>query len=587
MSSLNPEQRSRALAAMAEQTVDVLVVGGGVTGAGVALDAASRGLSTAIVEAQDWASGTSSRSSRLVHGGLRYLYQLDVRLVAESLHERGLLLTTIAPHLVQAQPFLWPLRTPVIERAYSALGVGMYDALAIAGARGRRLVPTQKHFNRAQAKAAFPEIDENSLVGAIRYFDARVDDARLVVSLVRTAVRFGAHAASRTEVIGYLHEDGAVRDGGADRTARDGTARVVGARVRDLETGNEFDIRARQVINATGIWTEQTQQLAGAGGGLKVLASKGAHIVVPRDRIRADVGMFLRTETSVLFLIPWPEYWVIGTTDTAWHEPLQHPVPTSADIDYILEQANSALAEPLTREDIIGTYAGLRPLLQPEMLDQTSESQVSREHTVAQVAPGLIAIAGGKLTTYRVMAKDAVDFALGAQAGARPSITDRTPLVGAEGYAAMLNRAPHLMVTYGWDATRTEHLMDRYGARITSLTTLIDEVPDLNEPLATAPEYLRAEVVLACTEEGALHLEDILISRIRLNSSTPDRGSSAAAEIAELAAVCLDWDAAQLAHEVENYRSRVEAELAAQQEPTDADAARVRLRVPDVVGDFD
>lgn len=571
MTALNPHQRGADLAAMGAHVHDILVIGGGVTGAGVALDAASRGLTTAVVEAQDWASGTSSRSSRLVHGGLRYLYQLDFPLVAEALRERGLLLTTLAPHLVRAQPFLWPLRVPVVERAYSAVGVGLYDALAIAGARGRRTVPVQKHLTRAQVKRAFPAIEATSLVGAIRFFDARVDDARLVLTLIRTARRFGARAASRARVVALLREGD----------------RVTGAMVRDLETGVEHRVRARHVINATGVWTEQVQRLAGVDDGLKVLASKGSHILVPRDRIRADAGMFLRTEKSVLFLIPWQRYWVIGTTDTAWHGPLQHPVPTRADIDYILDQANSLLSDPLTRGDIIGTYAGLRPLLQPARFDESASAKVSREHTVAQVAPGLTTVAGGKLTTYRVMAADAVDLALGQRARALPSVTDRTPLLGADGYWATLRRAPHLMARYGWDATRTEHLLDRYGSLIGDLTDLIDADPALGEPLATAPDYLRAEVAIACRDEGALHLEDILCARIRLNSETRDRGASAVDEIADLAAEWLAWDADRLAAEKQNYRDRVAAERAAEDEDTDAAAAAVRGQVADVVGQFD
>lgn len=293
--------------------VDVLVIGGGVTGAGIALDAATRGLTTAIVEAQDWASGTSSRSSRLVHGGLRYLYNLDFKLVAEALHERGLLLTKLAPHLVKAQPLLWPFRQPVIERGYSTLGVGLYDAMAVVGSKFNAAVPIQRHLSKKAALANSPSLDPDSLVGAMVYHDARVDDARLVITLVRTAVANGALAASRVSVV---------------RLTKDASGRVTGAVVRDNESGAESTIRARHVIGATGVWTEETQNLAEASGGLKVLASKGIHVLVPRERIRSATGMFLRTEKSVLFIIPWPRYWLIGTTDTAWHEQLRHPVPT-------------------------------------------------------------------------------------------------------------------------------------------------------------------------------------------------------------------------------------------------------------------
>lgn len=567
--ALTPTQRSSALAALGSEKFDVLVIGGGVTGAGIALDAASRGLRTAIVEAQDWASGTSSRSSRLVHGGLRYLYNLDFALVAEALAERGRLLTTIAPHLVEAQPFLWPLKRRVIERAYSALGVGLYDAMAIAGAGWKKSVPVQKHLSHQGALQRFPEIDPTSMIGAIEFYDARVDDARLVITLVRTALAHGAVAASRTAVTAVT------KDG----------ARVTGAVVRDVETGEQITVSATHVINATGVWTEQTQDLAGGTGGLKVLASKGVHILVPRERLTAQSGLFLRTEKSVLFVIPWQHYWVIGTTDTAWHEPLKHPVPSAADIDYVLEQANQVLASPLTRQDIIGAYAGLRPLLQPKVLDESASTKVSREHTVTEVAPGMTAIAGGKLTTYRVMASDAVDFALGDAAKARPSVTADLPLLGATGFEELRARAAEISASYGIDTGEVTHLLRRYGSELDDVLALIDQDPSLGRPLAAAPQYLRADVHRACAVEGALHLEDILVARVRLNSESADRGASAVDEVAEIAAPLLGWDDARVEAEKQNYRDRVAAELAAQEQPDDAAAAAARLEAADIVGD--
>ncbi|MHB1064792.1 MAG: glycerol-3-phosphate dehydrogenase/oxidase [Georgenia sp.] len=570
-SALTRESRDAALAAMSdEEGLDVLVIGGGVTGAGIALDAATRGLRTGIVEAQDWAGGTSSRSSKLVHGGLRYLYQLDFKLVAEALKERGTLLRVTAPHLVHAQPFLWPLKTPVIERAYSAVGVGLYDALSIITGRGRS-VPIQKHYTKKGAKELFPGIRDDYLVGAIRYYDARVDDARLVIDLVRTAAGHGALAASRTQVTDLV---------------TDAAGRVTGATIRDLESGRTHQVAARHVINATGVWTEETQALTGTDAGLKVLASKGVHIVVPKERINGTTGLFLRTEKSVLFIIPWDRYWVIGTTDTAWHEARQHPVATSTDIDYILDHANAVLADPLTRDDIIGTFAGLRPLLQPgtKGADETKSTKVSREHTVTEAAPGLTVIAGGKLTTYRVMAEDAVDFALGAaRAAALPSLTASTPLVGAEGLRSATRRSGTIARERGWTAERVQHLLGRYGSEIADVLALIDADPTLGEPLQHAPEYLRAEVAFAVTHEGALHVEDIVQNRVRLEIETPDRGASAADEIADVAAPVLGWDDATRAAEAAAYRRRAAAVTTAEGESTDADAERLRLEVPDLV----
>lgn len=569
-SALNAEQRTRALTELTSgEPLDLLVVGGGVTGAGIALDAASRGLRTGIVEMGDWASGTSSWSSKLVHGGLRYLYQLDFPLVHEALTERGRLLTTTAPHLVKPQPFLWPLKHHY-ERVYSAVGVGLYDALAVAGARGRCTVPLQKHLGRRGTQELAPALDTSQLVGAIRFHDARVDDARLVIDLVRSAVGLGAFAASRTQVTKYL---------------TDGAGTVTGARVVDRETGREHDIRATRTINATGVWTEQTQNLAAHEGGLKVLASKGIHIVVPKEAIDAKTGIFLRTEKSVLFIIPWPRYWVIGTTDTPWQHNVSKPVATSADIDYILEHANAALSRPLTRDDIIGTYAGLRPLLQPQLKpgSDTASAKISREHTVTRVAPGLTAIAGGKLTTYRVMAQDAVDHALGDElATTRPSRTTTLPLVGANGYRELAGHAEELASTRGWPLTRVTHLLDRYGSETPALLAAADEHDASlavgsrelawGEPLTGAPDFLRAEVAWAVTHEGATHLDDVLLRRVRLDIERRDRGLSASDEILAIMAPLLGWDAADIDRERQAYADRVAQIAAAEAEADDAAA---------------
>ena len=564
--ALTQEQRAESLQAMSTETFDVLVIGGGVTGAGIALDAASRGLSTAVIEGQDWASGTSSRSSRLVHGGLRYLYNLDFKLVAEALKERGRLLTVIAPHLVEAQPFLWPLKTPVIERAYSAVGVGMYDALAVIGA-GKKTVPIQKHHSKKGALKRFPEVKPDALCGAIEFYDARVDDARLVITLIRTALKYGAQAASRVKVTAIL---------------KDSKGHASGVEAEDLETGEKLTIKAKRIINATGVWTEETQDMAGGTGGLKVLASKGIHIVIPRERLKAKTGLFLRTEKSVLFIIPWQHYWVIGTTDTAWHEQLKHPVPTSADIDYVLDHANEVLDKPLTRADIIGTYAGLRPLLQPRVLDESKSTKVSREHTVTEVIPGMVAIAGGKLTTYRVMAKDAVDFALGERAKNLPSITETVPLLGAVGLTAMKRQGNRLERSYGWSTAMVDHLLHRYGSGIRDLTAAIEEQPDLAKPLEHASAYLRAEIHFAATHEQVIHLEDLLLHRTRLSYEVADAGRAALDEILAIVAPVLGWDEAKVAAEKASYIARCDATDAAALASTDAEAEAARKLAADV-----
>jgi len=568
---LTAESRRQALTALeastsADAELDVLVIGGGVTGAGIALDAVTRGLSTAIVEAQDWAAGTSSRSSKLVHGGLRYLQMLDFHLVKEALTERDLLLKDIAPHLVRPVPFLYPLEHRVWERAYVGAGIALYDTLASV-APGRRAMPLHRHLSRSRMEKKFPDLAHDAAVGAVQYWDASVDDARLVSTLVRTATSYGAHAASRTQVV---------------ELTKGSTGAVNGAILEDLETGRRITVRARAVINATGVWTEDTESLAGSEGGLRVLASKGVHIVVPRERIKGQVGLILQTEKSVLFIIPWSRYWVIGTTDTPWEQELTHPVATAADIDYILEHANAVLAQPLTRDDIIGTYAGLRPLLQPGTKEGTSSAKVSREHTTASPTPGLTVIAGGKLTTYRVMAKDAVDFAIGQRAAALPSITDKIPLVGAVGLGAVRRQARPWASKFGWTPQMVDHLLHRYGSNLRDIVSLCEADPSLAEPLEHAPAYLRAEISYGVTHEGALHLEDLLLHRTRLNYEVLDRGLGALPEIADIVAPLLGWSDERKAEEIAAYRARAAAEEAAENEPDDVTAERARLAADDV-----
>ncbi len=462
--------------------------------------------------------------------------------------------------------FLYPLEHRIWERAYVGAGVALYDTLATASGR-RRALPFHRHLSRKGMLRRFPDLRHDAAVGALQYWDASVDDARLVLTLIRTAAAYGALAASRTQLV---------------ELTKDEAGTVDGAVVVDLETGREHRIRARAVINSTGVWTEETESLSGAGGGLRVLASKGIHIVVPRDRIRGEVGLILQTEKSVLFIIPWSRYWLIGTTDTPWTQELQHPVATSADIDYLLTHANTVLARPLTRDDIIGTWAGLRPLLQPGTKAGTSSAKISREHTTASPIPGLTVIAGGKLTTYRVMATDAVDFALGDKAKDLPSITERIPLVGAVGLEALGRRATVVARTYGWSGQMVDHLLHRYGSLLGDLVDAIAARPDLARPLEHAPAYLRAEIVYAATHEGVLHLEDVMLHRTRLNYEMRDRGLAALPEIAALTGEVLGWDEQRMAAEIESYTERARAEEDAELEPDDSSAETVRLRTPDV-----
>ncbi|MGN7190733.1 glycerol-3-phosphate dehydrogenase/oxidase [Curtobacterium sp. MCBA15_004] len=565
---LGPEERAAAIEALKTKELDVLVVGGGIVGGGSALDAVTRGLSVGIVEARDWGSGTSSRSSKLVHGGIRYLEQLNFSLVREALIERGLLLQRIAPHLVKPVRFLYPLTHPVWERFYIGIGMAMYDVFSWSGGRPPG-VPHHRHLSRKQVLKNMPGLKKDAFVGGMTYYDAQVDDARYVSSLVRTAASYGALAASRVRIEGFIKVG----------------ERVVGAHAHDIQTGEEFDIRAKQVVNATGVWTDDTQAMIGTRGQFKVRASKGVHLVVPRDRFQSNTGMILRTEKSVLFVIPWGRHWLVGTTDTDWELDKAHPAATAADIDYILEHVNKVLAVPLTREDVEGVYAGLRPLLAGES-DQTS--QLSREHVVAHTVPGLVVVAGGKWTTYRVMGKDAIDEAVAAMDGRIPeSTTEDIPLLGAEGYPAAWNRRGRTARAAGLHKVRIEHLLNRYGTLATEVLALVDADPSLGEPLPQADDYIGAEVVYAASHEGALHLEDVLARRTRISIEAWDRGESAAPVAAKLMADVLGWDQETTEHEVANYLKRVAAERESQLQPDDESADRVRLEAPDIAFGFD
>jgi glycerol-3-phosphate dehydrogenase len=564
VTAMSPASRAEAIRKMAETELDILVVGGGVVGAGSALDAVTRGLTTAIVEARDWASGTSSRSSKLIHGGLRYLEMLDFGLVREALTERGLLLDRIAPHLIRPVPFLYPLTHRVWERAYVGAGVLLYDTMAYTSGTAHGL-KRHRHLTRRRALHEAPCLRKSSFTGAIQYWDAQVDDARHTMTVVRTAAGFGALAANRVQVTGFLRQG----------------ERVTGASLVDVETGENFEVRAKQLINATGVWTDDTQALADTRGQFHVRASKGIHLVVPRDRLQSTTGIILRTEKSVLFVIPWGRHWIIGTTDTDWSLDKSHPSASSSDIDYLLEHVNSVLTSPLTREDVEGVYAGLRPLLTGE---SESTSKLSREHVVGHPVPGLVVVAGGKYTTYRVMAADAVDEAARSMDARVPdSCTDQIPLTGAEGYRALWNQRRALAVSAGVHVARVEHMLNRYGSNVHDLLAILRADPSLAEPLPGADDYLQVEALYAVTHEGARHLEDVLARRTRISIEAWDRGAAAADPVARIMAKELGWDEEQTVREIEHYRTRVQAERDSQTKLDDTTADAARLGAPDIV----
>jgi glycerol-3-phosphate dehydrogenase len=496
----------------------------------------------------------------LFHGGLRYLEQLNFALVFEALKERSLALNKLAPHLAKPAPFLYPLMRSVADRGYAGLGIGVYDLMGA----GRGVPHHMRHLSRKRTFETFPSANRRSVVGSIKFYEGLVDDARHTMMIGRTAAHYGAAVATSTRVIGFLRE--------ADR--------VAGVEVRDLESGRTFTIRTKQTINATGVWIDELQQMLGGRGQFQVRASKGIHLVVPRNRINSMTGLITRTEKSLLFIIPWGSHWIIGTTDTDWQLDRAHPAASQADIDYLLRHANTLLADPLTRDDVVGVYAGLRPLLAGE---SDSTSKLSREHAVASPVRGLVVIAGGKYTTYRVMAKDAVDAAVRDLDQKVPaSCTEDVPLLGADGYHALWNARPLLVDETGLRDIQVEHLLNRYGSLLPELLDMIKSSPELGHPLGGAPEYLKVEAVYAASHEGALHLDDILARRTRISIETWDRGLSAAREVAALVASVLGWGEADVDREVEHYHKRVAAERESQHQPDDLSADAARLGAPDV-----
>ncbi len=537
-SALNHVQRHRHLEEMAGDGVEVLVVGGGATGAGAALDAATRGIRVGLVEQRDYASGTSSRSSKMLHGGLRYLERFEFGLVREALRERNLMLNTLCPHLVTPVSFIYPLEHPFWERLYVGAGVLLYEILARMASNP---LPWHQHLGRRRLRRMAPAVDAQ---GGVRYWDTVLDDARHTMTLARTAAAHGALVANSARVVGVETTPG---------------GRIEAVKVVDLERGIDMTIPARVVLNATGVWTDDIESLVGEHQ-VDVRSSKGIHLLVPRDRIDSETGILLRTEVSVLFVIPWGSHWIVGTTDTPWSLSRAHPAASRTDIEYLLAWVNTALRSPLSTSDIVGVYAGLRPLLKGET-DETSK--LSREHAVEDRGNGLISVAGGKYTTYRVMASDAVDVAAAYLGNVRPSVTSGIPLVGA---------APH----------DDDRLHSRYGTLSEEIRDLTATDPEYAQPVVADAPYLMAELRYAVTHEGALHLDDVLTRRTRLSIETRDRGLDAARPAAKIMGDVLGWDESTVAREITHYEARVRAELDSQAQPDDRTADAARMGAPDV-----
>jgi glycerol-3-phosphate dehydrogenase len=516
-----PFDRASQLDALDGSTFDVLVVGGGITGAGVALDAASRGWSVAIVERHDWASGTSSKSSKLVHGGLRYLQQGDVRLVYDALHERQRLRRN-APHLVSVLPFMIPVLTKdgVVSRKIArALGsaMWMYDLTG-----GWRIGKIHRRLRRGAAFAHLPTMPRERLASAYLYYDAAVDDARLVLTVVRTAVEHGAVAINRCAVVGLQHE---------------GDLSTV---LLDTERGR-IACRARVVINAAGVWADDVRALDEGRHPDSIRPAKGVHLTVPWTKVRNDIAVVIPVpkDRRSLFVVPWGplpdgtfQHTYVGTTDTDYQGPIDDPQCTRDDIDYVLRALNASLTTGITVDDVTGVWAGLRPLVkvhagEAEVSGRTAD--LSRRHHVTVSEHGVISVTGGKLTTYREMAEDAVDAAASRLGRRSKGRTKRLRLLGADGYRAAAA------------GTAAAHLAGRHGSLAAAIMDLIDADPTLGEPLVPGLAYLRAEAVYAARHEQATTLADVLARRTRAVLLDRAATESAAPAIADLLAGELGW----------------------------------------------
>lgn len=538
-SQLNPQQRAAALTSLATEEFDILIIGGGVNGVGAALDAVTRGLKVALVESQDFAAGTSSRSSKLIHGGLRYLEQYDFKLVREALRERELMVSTQCPHLVKPVSFLYPLTEKVKERTYVGAGLALYDAL-----RGmKRALPSHKHLTGKTIAQISPSLRQDIITGAIRYFDAQVDDARHTMMIARTAARHGAVLATGVRV-----ED-LIRSG----------KRITGVVAVDQATNKKITISAKATIMCAGVWSDELHAKFDLTPGYTVAMSKGVHIVLPGDAIKSKDGIILKTPVSVLFLIPWGDKWIVGTTDTPYDGDRTSPRATQEDVQYILDQANRVLEPQIKADDILGVFAGLRPLVANKTGSATTK--LSREHTVDRPTPGFVSIAGGKYTTYRVMAKDAVDLAvLDLRRLVNESVTDKLPLIGADGYFALVQQIPKIAESYSISEATVRHLLDRYGSLIEEILEIIDADPSMSERLIPELPYLKAEILHAVTHEGALSVEDVLLRRTRISFEAFDGGADVAADVAKIIGTELGWGAKERSASVNSFAELMEKE---------------------------
>jgi len=486
----------------------------------------------------------------LAHGGLRYLEQREFSLVHEALTERGLLVDRISPHLVRPVPFLFPVTHKGWERRYVGAGIALYDVLSRIGAYGGTM-PRPRSLSKEEVASVAPGLSQEVIAGAVSFHDAQMDDARHTIALARSAVERGAHVATAVEVVGL---------------ERDDSDRVCGARLRDLASGEEFVVHARVVVGAAGVWSDELRKMAGPAQS-DVRQSRGVHLVVPRGAFDSSSAVIARTPASVLFMLPWGNHWLIGTTDTDDDADLDEPTVTTADVDYLLEQANRWLRNPIAPVDVVGVYAGLRPLLRSSDVNESDSTSVSREHAVLNPAQGFVCVVGGKWTTYRVMARDVIDGAVGQlrlldpNRLVPPSLTADIPVVGAAGFREMWDHRDALAADHELDIALIEHLLHRHGDRTPVLLDLISQDATLGQRLHSDAPYVRAEVVVAVTDEGARSIEDVLVRRMRLALEVPDGGQSIALATTGLMAPWLDWSESEVEQALNDFENSHRAKV--------------------------
>jgi glycerol-3-phosphate dehydrogenase len=533
------QAREHDLAALVDRQLDVLVIGGGIVGSGAALDAATRGLSVGLIERDDIAVGTSSRSSRLIHGGLRYLEQYRFGLVREALRERARVLN-LAPHLVTIEPLLFPLfGWPIVTRVFYQTGMTLYDVLG-----ARRDGGWHRHLSVPEVLELTPSMRRTGLRGGLLFHDGVEDDARYTLAVARSAQEDGATVVTRARAESLIEEGG----------------RVVGARVCDGLSGRTREVRARVVIDATGVWGADPESPL-SGGTTRLLPSRGAHLVVPRDRIPSEVGLTIRVPGKVVFLVPWPHFWLVGTTDAPYGGPIDRPTAGRDEVDELLGAVNHVLDLGLDRSDVVGTYAGLRPLIAPS---SGSTVTASREHRVTVEPTGLVRVSGGKYTTYRLMAEQTIDAAvraLGEDPRSRPTGTVTRRLVGAADRPELDRLTAEIAADAGLEPGVAARLVARHGTEAPELVALGRELGLLGR-LVDGDDFLEVEVAWAARHELALSLDDVLARRIRLVHELPDRGASIAPRVAAILGTELGWDEERRGREVDAFLAGAAREFA-------------------------